>query len=116
MLVLGSVGSPRKGGNSEIMVKEALRVCQDEGLKTGFVHLADFQIDPCDECMACKSKKICPIEDDFPPLYEKMLNSDGILLGSPVFFSSAPNGEEGIRAIREFAKNVSRLIKTLEQS
>ncbi len=89
MLVLGIVGSPRRGGNSEILMKEALGVCQGGGLDTDFVHLADLRIDPCNECMVCKSERICPIEDDFLSLYEKMLGSDGILLGSPVFFSSA---------------------------
>lgn len=89
MLVLGIVGSPRRGGNSEILMREALTVCKDEGLDTDFVHLADVRIDPCNECMVCKREKTCPIEDDFPPLYEEMLGSDGILLASPVFFSSA---------------------------
>jgi multimeric flavodoxin WrbA len=89
MLVLGIVGSPRKGGNTEILMKEALKVCQEEGLKTEFLHLADLRIDPCNECMVCKKERTCPIEDDFSPVYEKMLKADGILLGSPVFFSSA---------------------------
>jgi multimeric flavodoxin WrbA len=89
MLVLGIVGSPRKGGNTEILMKQALNVCQEEGLKTEFIHLADLQIDPRNECMVCKKEKICPIKDDFSPLYEKMLKVDGILLGSPVFFSSS---------------------------
>lgn len=89
MLVVGIVGSPRKGGNTEILMKEALKVCQEEGLKTEFVHLADFRINPYNECMVCKKEKICPIRDDFLQVYEKMLKSEGILLGSPVFFSSA---------------------------
>ena len=89
MLVVGIVGSPRKGGNTEILMKEALKICQKEGLETEFSHLADLRIDPCNECMVCKKERICPIEDDFSPLYEKMLKADGILLGSPVFFSSA---------------------------
>lgn len=89
MFVIGIIGSPRKGGNTEILMKEALEVCEKEGLSTELVHLADLCIKPCNECMVCKKEKICPIEDDFSPLYEKMLKADGILLGSPVFFSSA---------------------------
>ncbi len=89
MLVVGIVGSPRKGGNTEILMKEALMVCHEEGLKTELIHLADFKIDPCNECMVCKKEKICPIKDDFSQVYEKMLKSEGIILGSPVFFSSA---------------------------
>jgi multimeric flavodoxin WrbA len=89
MLVLGIVGSPRKGGNTEILMKEALEVCKKEGLQTKLIRLADLRIEPCNECMVCKKKKICPIEDDFPSLYKKMLKADGMILGSPVFFSSA---------------------------
>jgi multimeric flavodoxin WrbA len=88
MLVLGIVGSPRKGGNTEILMKEALEVCKKEGLQTELIHLADLRIKPCNECMVCKKEKICPIEDDFPSLYKKMLKADGMILGSPVFFSS----------------------------
>jgi len=89
MLVLGIVGSPRKNGNTEILMKEALEVCKKEGLQTELIHLADLRIEPCNECMVCKKEKICPIGDDFPSLYEKMLKADGMILGSPVFFSSA---------------------------
>jgi multimeric flavodoxin WrbA len=89
MLVIGVAGSPRKGGNTEIVVKEALKVSQEEGLLTEFIHLADVRIHPCNECMVCKKKQICPIDDDFSSVYDTMLKADGIILGSPVFFSSA---------------------------
>jgi multimeric flavodoxin WrbA len=92
MLVVGIVGSPRKGGNTEILMKEALKVCQEEGLRTESFLLADLRIGPCNECMVCKNERICPIEDDFLPLYEEMLKADGILFGSPVFFSSTTPG------------------------
>jgi multimeric flavodoxin WrbA len=89
MLVVGVAGSPRKAGNTEIAVKEALKVCEEEGLLTEFFHLADVNICSCNECMVCKKERICPIDDDFLPLYERLLEADGIILGSPVFFSSA---------------------------
>jgi multimeric flavodoxin WrbA len=88
MLVIGVAGSPRKGANTEIVVKEALKVSQEEGLLTEFIHLADVRIRPCNECMVCKKKQICPIDDDFSSVYDAMLKADGIILGSPVFFSS----------------------------
>jgi len=119
MLVLGVVGSPRKGGNTEILMREALKVCQEEGLETEVAHLADSRIEPCNECMVCKKEKICPIDDDFSPLYKKMLKAEGILLGSPVFFSSAtPNikalidraGYLGIAQGRPFERKVGGAI------
>jgi len=89
MLVVGVAGSPRKGGNTEIAVREALKVAQEEGLVAEFIHLADFKIHPCTECIVCKQERTCPIDDDFLAVYETMLKADGIILGSPVFFSSA---------------------------
>jgi multimeric flavodoxin WrbA len=89
MSVLGIVGSPRKGGNTELYMKLALETCAAEGLTTELIHLADYQVRPCNECMACKSTKNCPIQDDFPVIYAKMLQAQGIILSSPVFFSSA---------------------------
>ena len=62
---------------------------QEEGLLTEFIHLADVNICSCNECMVCKKERICPIDDDFSPVYERLLKADGIILGSPVFFSSA---------------------------
>ncbi len=89
MSVVGIVGSPRKGGNTELYMKIALGVCQTEGLATEMIHLADYRVQPCNECLVCKSTKDCPLQDDFPMIYEKMLKAHGIILSSPVFFSSA---------------------------
>lgn len=87
--VLGIVGSPRKKGNTQILMKEALKQCEDMGLKTELVRLADLRIEPCTACMACRKKKTCPIDDDLLTVYDKMLNADGIIIGTPVFFWSA---------------------------
>lgn len=90
MKVLGIVGSPRRGGNTETLVGEALRVCREEGLETEMITLADKTIQPCAECMYCKSEKTCSNqEDDFLPVFEKMKEAQGIILSSPVFFGSA---------------------------
>jgi len=87
--VLGIVGSPRVGGNTERLVAEALKVAGDEGAETELVRLADKEIKPCDGCLSCRKTGECRIEDDFKPIFDKMVEADGIILSSPVYFGSA---------------------------
>jgi len=90
MKVLGIVGSPRTGGNTELVMEEALKICQQEGLETEIIKLSETRVKPCQECLFCKKNKICAItDDDFQEVFKKMLSADGIIMGSPVFFGSA---------------------------
>jgi multimeric flavodoxin WrbA len=83
------VGSPRKGGNTEILARHALKAIEEEGLDTELISLADLDIKPCNACMVCKKEESCPIDDDFWPIYVKMKEADAIILASPVYFGSA---------------------------
>ncbi len=87
--VAGISGSPRAGGNTEYLVKEALAAAQEVGVQTEFISLVGRNIQPCDACRSCKQTKKCHIEDDFEPIYNKMEEADGIIIGSPVYFGSA---------------------------
>ncbi|KPV64929.1 MAG: Iron-sulfur flavoprotein [Candidatus Bathyarchaeota archaeon BA1] len=87
--VLGVVGSPRVGGNTECLVVEALRAAAQEGAETEVVRLAGKEIKPCDACLTCRETKECHIKDDFPPIFDKMVEADGIILASPVYYGSA---------------------------
>ncbi len=87
--ILGVVGSPRIGGNTEHLVSEALRAAVEEGAETELLRLADKKIQPCDACNACKTTKRCTKRDDFKSVYDKMVAADGIILSSPVYFGSA---------------------------
>ena len=92
MKVIGIVGSPRAGGNTEILVAEALGAVAAEGIETELVPLRGLDIKPCEACLGCRKAGRCVIDDDFEPVFEKMLAADGILVGSPVYFSSpTPN-------------------------
>lgn len=92
MKIIGISGSPRKNGNTEILVQEALKAASEKGAKTEFISLAGKNIKPCNGCGTCyteKSKGICAIkDDDLPGIYEVMRQSDGIIIGSPVYFLS----------------------------
>ncbi|RJS90363.1 flavodoxin family protein [Candidatus Bathyarchaeota archaeon] len=87
--VLGIVGSPRVGGNTERLVAEALRAAEEEGAETKLLRLAGREIRPCDACLSCRRTGECRIEDDFGPVFDEMLRSDGIILATPVYFGSA---------------------------
>jgi multimeric flavodoxin WrbA len=89
MKVIGIVGSPRKGGNTEFLTTHTLRAISEEGLDTELIRLAGLDIRPCNACMACREEEVCPLEDDMFPIYLKMKEADGIVLSSPVYFGSA---------------------------
>ena len=92
MKVVGIVGSPRKGGNTERLISEALKVVEANGLESELIRLAGKTIQGCDACQRCRRAKRCMIEDDFQPIFEKMVEADGIIVGSPVYFSApTPN-------------------------
>jgi multimeric flavodoxin WrbA len=87
--ILGVVGSPRIEGNTERVVAEALKAAEKDGAETELLRLADRDVKPCDACLSCRKTGECPILDDFNPIFEKMVQVDGIILASPVYFSSA---------------------------
>jgi len=87
--ILGIVGSPRVGGNSEALTKIALEEIAKEGIETELIPLAGKKIAPCDHCRSCKTTGECHHRDDFQEIYQKMLNSDGFILASPVWHGAA---------------------------
>ena len=89
MKILGIVCSPRLHGNTEMMVQEALAKAQEKGAETELVTLAGKTIFPCDACRSCHKTGKCHIKDDMQGIYAKLLEADGIIFGTPVYFWSA---------------------------
>ncbi len=89
MKAIGIVGSPREGGNTEILTKHTLKAIEEEGLDTELIRLAGLDIRPCDACMVCRNEEQCPIDDDLLPIYTKMKEAGAVILASPVYFGSA---------------------------
>ena len=90
MKVIAFNGSARKDGNTAILIRRVLQVLEKKGIETELIQLAGEQIRGCNACRTCyKTKnKRCVIEDDNVNAYiQKMLEADGIILGSPVYFS-----------------------------
>jgi len=83
-------GSARKDGNTALLIRRVLQVLEAEGVETELVQLAGEQIRGCNACRTCYSTKDnrCVIEDDNVNAYiQKMIDADGVILGSPVYFS-----------------------------
>ena len=88
MKVIGINGSPRKDGNTAILIQAVFEELVKEGIETELVQLSGKNIEGCKACRVChKNKdKQCVIKDDFfNECFAKMLASEGIILGSPVY-------------------------------
>jgi len=90
--ILGIVGSRRKMGNTEILVKETLLGARDEGADVALVGLTDLCLEECNGCMACVMRDArCGLKDDFYFLMEQMEGAEGMVLGAPTYIY-APAG------------------------
>jgi len=86
MKVLGIACSPRKGGNTEVLVEEVLARAKGLGAEVELVTVAEKNIAPCDGCETCDVTRKCKIQDDMQGLYSKLIEADGIVLGTPVYY------------------------------
>ncbi len=86
MKVMGIFGSPRRGGNTEILLDEALRGASDHGGRIEKIVLRDLKITPCLEIYKCAEDGVCAIQDDMQPLFPKIVKAERLIIASPVFF------------------------------
>jgi len=84
--VLGVVGSPRKKGNTHILVSRILEGAEAEGAATDIVFLGKLKIRECNGCYTCWEGKPCAKRDDMNDLYPKIIESDAIVFGTPVYW------------------------------
>ena len=81
-------GSPRKGGNTDYLVHTFVDTVKSLGVDAEAVRLCDYKISPCTSCHLCIEKGECVMDDGMVKLYPKLLESDGILIASPVYFNN----------------------------
>src|SRR4030067_1299829 len=86
MKILGIFGSPRRGGNTDLLLEEVLKGAEEEGAEAERLYLRDYSITPCKECHGCDDTCQCVILDDMEKIYPKLLESEIIVLASPIFF------------------------------
>jgi multimeric flavodoxin WrbA len=89
MKVLGISGSPRKDGNTELMVKKALEACRQAGAETSYIALSEKEINYCRGCYSCRNnpRHECVQEDDAAAILAEMRSADAIIIGSPTYFA-----------------------------
>lgn len=86
MYILGLQGSPRKKGNSSIMLSTFLSEAEKLGAHTQYIDVTGKNIVPCQECGTCEKKGYCPIDDDMQEIYPLFRRADIIIIATPVFF------------------------------
>lgn len=86
MKVIRINGSSRKDGNTAIIICKVVDELNKEGIETELIQLADYEIQPCRGCFACKGRSNCVFaKDGFAGIFKRMVEADGIILVSPVY-------------------------------
>ena len=86
MRILGIMGSPRLGGNTDLLLDAALNGARSAGAEVEKIVVDKLNISPCREHYGCLEDGNCIIRDNMDALYPKLLDADGIVVASPMFF------------------------------
>ena len=84
--IVALYGSPRRKGNTAALLKKAVAGARDAGADVEEIVLRDLKLSPCVEIYGCLQAGECAIKDDFQTVRDKILESQGLMLASPVFF------------------------------
>lgn len=86
MNIIAFLGSPRKDGNTELLLKEVVKGIEDSGYSVHTFDLNAMDIQPCQDCGGCEETGGCIIQDDMDPVYDAIRTADRIIIASPIFF------------------------------
>ena len=84
--VIGIFGSPRQNGNSDILLNSAIRGVETNGVDIERIIVRDLKIAPCNSCGGCWEKGVCVVDDDMQKIYSRLVDADGIMVASPIYF------------------------------
>ncbi len=88
MKITGISGSPTGGSSTDLLIQTVLDSASSSGVKSHFIRLNEKRILPCQACGKSPEPDYCFFHDDMDSIYNLMEKSEGIILGSPVFFDS----------------------------
>lgn len=91
MKVVAFNGSPKKAGNTAMLIRTVLSELEKEGIETELVQLGGRNVRGCTACMKCfeKQDKHCAVDnDDLNGMIDRMVEADGIIIGSPTYFAN----------------------------
>jgi len=106
MKVLGINCSPRKGGNTELLLKEVFKAIEKEDIRTELFQLGGKKVSGCIACMKCKKKKdgYCHQKNDaINDCIKKMMKADAIIIGSPVYFADLTADAKALLEVAGYA-------------
>ncbi|UCF84944.1 MAG: flavodoxin family protein [Desulfobacteraceae bacterium] len=84
--IVAVYGSPRRKGNTTLLLKKAVQGARESGAEVEEVVLRDLKLSPCLEIYGCKETGRCVIKDDFQRVQDQIQSSKGLMLASPIFF------------------------------
>ena len=84
--ILAIYGSPRRKGNTALLLDQAVQGAEEAGAAVEKIVLRDLKISPCLEIYGCKKTGRCVIQDDFQKVYDLLQQCQGLMLASPIFF------------------------------
>ena len=88
MKIIAFLGSPRENGNTELLLREAIRGIEESGFAVQVFNLNQMNILPCQNCGSCDDTGICINEDNMAQIYDAIKIADRVILASPIFFFS----------------------------
>lgn len=89
MKVLMLNGSPKDNGNTARALEEMKKIFEKEGVEVVYYHVGNMTVKGCVSCAACYKIKKCIVDDIVNELAEKLVDCDGMVVGSPVYYAAA---------------------------
>jgi len=99
-------GSPRKEGNTSILIKEVLKVLEDKGIETELIQVGGKDVKGCVACMKCRKKadgKCHKDNDLLNKCIKKMVEADVIIIGSPTYFADLTSETKALIDVAGYA-------------
>jgi len=115
MKILGIYGSPRRKGNSDILLDKALEGAKSTGAEVSSVYARDLKMIGCIECGGCDKTGKCVVKDEMQSVYPLLEFADVIILASPIFFYGVPSQAKAIIDRCQALWRKRMLTKTKEQ-
>lgn len=111
--VLGVNGSPRKDGNTVLMIQTVLETARKEGAETELIHLVDYPVSYCLGCYS-KDKSLCTpqvFKEMLPDIYKKIMESHAYVFGTPVYWFSVAGIMKNFIDLLTALENVKKLLQ-----
>lgn len=86
--VVGIIGSPRKGMNTDTLVSRALLGAESAGAEVEKIYLNDLKILPCQACADFPAPEYCFFHDGMDKIYHTLINADALVIGAPAYFGT----------------------------